>query len=59
VSKETSSNVTFTLPDFLDSDGVSYTEIQVIVEIEGGDIRDTVQFAKTLERPLAKRRRDE
>jgi len=45
------SAVTFTVPDFIDADGISYTDIEVIVEMDS-DIRDTVQLVKTLERPL-------
>jgi hypothetical protein len=48
---ETSSAV-FRVPGFVDSD-VTYTDIEVIVEM-GGDLRDTVNLAKTLEYPLAK-----
>jgi hypothetical protein len=36
-------------------DGVVYTDIEVIVEMDG-DIRDTVQLVKTLERPLKERK---
>ena len=43
--------MTFTVPDFIDADGISYTDIEVIVEMDS-DIRDTVQLVKTLERPL-------
>jgi len=50
--KNEQSSVTFRVPDFTDSD-VQYTEIEVIVEMDG-DIRDTAQLVKTLERPLAK-----
>jgi hypothetical protein len=32
-----------------------YTDIEVIVEMDG-DIRDTVQLVKTLERPLKERK---
>jgi hypothetical protein len=45
------SSVTFRVPDFVDDDGIEYTDIEVIVEMDG-DIRDTVQLVKTLERPL-------
>jgi len=34
------SSVTFRVPDFIDSDGIEYTDIEVIVEMDG-DIRDT------------------
>jgi hypothetical protein len=43
------------VPDFVDADGIAYTDIEVIVEMEG-DIRDTVQLVKTLERPLTERK---
>ena len=49
--KNEQSSVTFRVPDFVDADGIEYTEIEVIVEMEG-DIRDAVQLVKTLERPL-------
>ena len=44
------SQITFRVPDFVGEDGVEYTDIEVIVEMDG-DIRDTVQLVKTLERP--------
>jgi hypothetical protein len=50
-----SSSVTFREPDFVDADGIEYTDIEVIVEMDG-DIRDTVQLVKTLERPLTERK---
>jgi|HubBroStandDraft_6_1064221.scaffolds.fasta_scaffold507685_1 hypothetical protein len=50
--KNEQSSVVFRVPDFTDSDRIEYTDIEVIVEMDG-DIRDTVQFVKTLERPLA------
>jgi hypothetical protein len=46
--------VSFRVPDFVGEDGVEYTDIEVVVEIDG-DIRDAVQFVKTLERPLKER----
>ena len=46
-----SSSVTFREPDFVDADGIEYTDVEVI-----GDIRDTVQLVKTLERPLTERK---
>ena len=50
-----SSSVTFRVPDFVDADGIEYTDIEAIVEMDG-DIRDTVQLVKTLERPLTERK---
>ena len=45
------SSVSFRVPDFVGEDGVEYTNIEVIVQMDG-DIRDAVQLVKTLERPL-------
>jgi hypothetical protein len=53
--KNEQSSVVFRVPDFVDADGVEYTDIEVIVEMDG-DIRDTVQLVKTLERPLTERK---
>ncbi len=52
---EQKSAVVFRVPDFVDADGIEYTDIEVIVEMDG-DIRDTVQLVKTLERPLTERK---
>ena len=49
------SSVSFRVPDFVGEDGVEYTDIEVIVEMDG-DIRDAVQLVKTLERPLTERK---
>ena len=49
--KEKTPSVVFRVPDFVDADGIAYTDIEVIVEMDG-DIRDTVQLVKTLECPL-------
>jgi hypothetical protein len=43
--KSEQSSVTFRVPDFIDSDGIEYTDIEVIVEMDG-DIRDTVHLVK-------------
>jgi hypothetical protein len=45
------SSVSFRVPDFVGEDGVEYTDIEVIVEIDGG-IRYAVQLFEVLERPL-------
>ena len=50
--KNEQSSVVFRVPGFVDADGIEYTDIEVIVEMDG-DIRDTVQLVKTLERPPA------
>jgi hypothetical protein len=49
------SSVSFRVPDFVGEDGVEYTDIEVIVEIDG-DIRDAVHLVKTLERPVMERK---
>ena len=45
-----SSSVTFRVPDFVDADGIEYTDIEEIVEMDG-DIRGTANLAETLQRP--------
>jgi hypothetical protein len=45
------SSVSFRVPDFISEDGVSYTDIEVIVEMDG-DIRDAANLAEALQRPL-------
>ena len=49
--KNDTSSVVFRVPDFVDADGIGYTDIEVIVEMEG-DIRDTANLAETLQRPV-------
>jgi hypothetical protein len=49
------SSVSFRVPDFVGEDGVEYTDIEVIVEMDG-EIRDAVELVKTLERPLTERK---
>ena len=48
-------SVSFRVPDFVGEDGVEYTDIEVIVEMDG-DIRDAVHLVKTLERPPRERK---
>ncbi len=56
MKNEMQSSVVFSVPDFIDGDGIAYTEIQVIVEMDG-DIRETVNVAKKLERPIGETER--
>jgi hypothetical protein len=56
MKNEQQSSVVFRVPDFVDADGIEYTDIEVAVEMDGGDIRETVQLVKTLERPLTERK---
>jgi hypothetical protein len=53
--KNEQSSVVFRVPDFIDADGIEYTDVEVIVEMDG-DIRDTVNLVKTLERPVTERK---
>jgi hypothetical protein len=49
------SSVSFRVPDFVGEDGVVYSDIEVVVEMDG-DIRDAVHLVKTLELPLTERK---
>jgi hypothetical protein len=50
-NKTPSSCITFTVPDFVDAGGISYTNIEVIVELDG-DIRDAANLAGSLDRSM-------
>jgi hypothetical protein len=41
------SSVSFRVPDFVGEDGVEYTDIEVIVEMDG-DIRDAANLSDSL-----------
>jgi hypothetical protein len=43
--------IVFHVPEFVDSDGIAYTDIQVIVEMDAS-ILDTVKVTEALQRPL-------
>jgi hypothetical protein len=45
------SSVSFRVPDFVGENGVEYTDIEVIVEMDG-DIRDAANLADSLQRPV-------
>jgi hypothetical protein len=45
------SSVSFRVPDFVGEDGVVYSDIEVIVEMDG-NIRGTVNIAESLQRPM-------
>ena len=49
---EQTSSITFHIPDFVDVDGVSYTDIEIFVEMDS-DIRSTANLAKALDYPIA------
>jgi hypothetical protein len=55
--KSDQSSVTFRVPDFIDADGIQYTDIEVIVEMEGG-IRNTANLAETPQRPIDETERE-
>jgi hypothetical protein len=42
--------VTLHVPDFVAEDGTVFSDIEVIVQSEDGDMHDAVQLVKTLER---------
>ncbi len=43
--------VSFRVPDFIGDDGTVYSDIEITIQSDEGDIRDAVQLAKTLECP--------
>jgi hypothetical protein len=45
------SSVSFRVPDFVGEDGVEYTDIEVIVEMDS-DLRDTVKLVDALQRQV-------
>jgi hypothetical protein len=49
--KTEQSSVVFRVPDFIDADGIEYTDIEVNMEMDG-DIRSTAHLAETLQRPV-------
>jgi hypothetical protein len=55
---QTTSSVSFRVPDFVGEDGVEYTDIEVVVEMDG-DIRDTANVAEALRRPTEARDGDD
>jgi hypothetical protein len=54
--KNEQSSVTFRVPDFIDADGIEYTDIEVIVETHSENgICDALTFIDTLGNPLKRR----
>ena len=45
------SSVSFRVPDFVGEDGVVYSDIEVVVEMDG-EIRDAANLADSLQRPV-------
>ncbi len=45
------SGVSFRIPDFVGDDGTVYSEIEITIQSDDGDMHDAVQLVKTLERP--------
>jgi hypothetical protein len=45
------SSVSFRVPDFVDADGIEYTDIEVVVEMDG-DIRETANVAEAMQRTM-------
>ncbi len=50
MAEQTRSSVAFTIPDFTDADGICYSDIQIIVLMDG-DIHEAVKIADVLQRP--------
>lgn len=50
---DSNGQVVFYVPDFTSEDGTVFSDIEVIVEMEGG-IRDAARIVETLDRPLNK-----
>jgi hypothetical protein len=47
-------SVTFTIPNFTDSDGIVYSDIEITVEADS-DLSNTVKLVDALHRPLTER----
>ena len=45
------SGVSFRVPDFVGEDGIVYSDIEVVLEMEG-EVRDTANLAEALQRPM-------
>jgi hypothetical protein len=54
MKNEMQSSVVFRVPDFIDADGIEYTDIEVVVEMDS-DIRETANLAETLQHPVRER----
>ena len=44
-------SVSFRVPDFIGEDGVSYTDIEITIQSDDGDMHDAIRLVQTLERP--------
>ena len=42
--------VVYKVPDFTDADGITYSDIEVVVTTEGDDVREAAQLAGSVER---------
>lgn len=49
MTEQSQSRVIFSVPDFTDSDGILYSEIEIVVQMD--DIHDAVRIADALLRP--------
>jgi hypothetical protein len=43
--------VSFRIPDFVGDDGTVYSEIEITIQSDDGNIRGAVQLVETLEHP--------
>jgi hypothetical protein len=44
-------SVSFRIPDFIGNDGTVYSEIEITIQSDDGDMHDALRLVKTLERP--------
>ena len=56
---EQKSSVTFRVPDFIDSDGIEYTDIEVTIEVDSdGGVREVLRLTDVLDLSGIMRRRE-
>lgn len=46
-----SNSVSFIVPDFVGEDGTVYSDIEITIQSDDGDMHDAVRLVKTVERP--------
>lgn len=44
-------SVSFRIPDFIGDDGTVYSEIEITIQSDNGDMHDALRLVQTLERP--------
>ena len=48
-------SVSFRVPDFVGEDGVKYTDIEITIQSDDGDMHDAVRLIQTLEASTERR----